>query len=82
MKEILKELNDAYMLLARIPVTGDSVDVLAAARTALREVWGKLQKMEAGDGPMRASGPTEEERRTELSRPTAKGKAKKKEEDP
>jgi hypothetical protein len=68
MKEILKQLNDAYVLLARIPVTGDSVDVLAAARAALREVWGKLQKMEAG------------ERRAESSRPTAKGK--KKEEDP
>lgn len=45
-KEMLNELSNAYVMLARIPVTGDSVDALAVARAKLRKVYAWLEKIE------------------------------------
>lgn len=39
MKEVMKELDNAYKLLAAIPVSGDYVDVMAEARVKLRAVY-------------------------------------------
>ena len=39
MNELQKEINDAYNALAAIPVTGDCVEVMAAAREHLRRAY-------------------------------------------
>lgn len=46
MKEIKKHLDNAFGFLSRIPVTGDSVDMLALARQELREVYQMLNEQE------------------------------------
>ena len=43
-KNILNEINSAFIMLSRIPVTGDSVDAMAVARAKLRKVYGELEK--------------------------------------
>lgn len=37
MKELQEKLSKAYNLLSAIPVTGDNVEIMAAARELLRE---------------------------------------------
>ena len=44
MREVLKELEEAFRLISEIPVSGDSVDVMAAARAKLRRAYAKLTK--------------------------------------
>ena len=39
MSELQKELNEAYAALAAIPVSGDHVEVMAAAREHLRRAY-------------------------------------------
>ena len=39
MSELQKELNEAYAALAAIPVSGDHVEVMAAARDHLRRAY-------------------------------------------
>lgn len=39
MDELLKELDSAYRMISSIAVSGDSVDVMAAARAKLRKVY-------------------------------------------
>ena len=39
MNELQKELEAAWKLLSEIPVKGDAVDVLAAARGAMRRAY-------------------------------------------
>lgn len=46
MDEIKKELNHAYKMLAALPVSGDAVDVIAAVRACIRDVYKKLEKAE------------------------------------
>ena len=46
MKEILKEINEAFIMISRIPVTGDAVDAMAVARAKLRKVHEELEKLE------------------------------------
>ena len=38
-----EKLKQAYELLSRIPVTGDSVDVMAAVRALLRDAYKEAQ---------------------------------------
>ena len=44
MKELLKELEDAYRMISTIAVSGDAVDVMAFARSKLRKVHEQLEK--------------------------------------
>lgn len=44
MKEIKQHLEEAFQLLSSIPVKGDAVDVMAAARANLRAAYHLLDK--------------------------------------
>ena len=39
MNDLQKEINDAYIALAAIPVSGDHVEIMAAAREHLRRAY-------------------------------------------
>ena len=39
MNEVQKEINEAFAMLHAIPVTGDSVELLAAAKEHLRRAY-------------------------------------------
>lgn len=45
MNELLKELDSTYQLISCIPVYGDSVDAMAAARSKLRRIRAELENM-------------------------------------
>lgn len=50
MKELMNEINEAFIMISRIPVTGDAVDAMAVARAKLRKVHEELSRIEeAGD---------------------------------
>ena len=51
MKDLMKEINEAFIMISRIPVTGDAVDAMAVARAKLRKVHEELEKLdkEAGE---------------------------------
>lgn len=49
MKNIIDELDIAFRLISTIPVTGDNVEVMAAAKSKLRRVWEELAKLKGGD---------------------------------
>lgn len=44
MDEILKELESVYQTISSIPVTHDSVDAMAVARSKLRKVYAQLKE--------------------------------------
>ena len=48
MKELIVELDAAYRMMSSVPVTGDAIDLMAAARAKLRHVCAELEKMESG----------------------------------
>lgn len=39
MTELQKEINQAFKLVSAVPVSGDRVDVMAAARESLRRAY-------------------------------------------
>lgn len=41
-KDIMKELNDAYKLLSTALVSGDMVDLVASVKTAIRDAYKRL----------------------------------------
>lgn len=43
MDEILSELDEIFRLISGIPVTHDSVDTMAVARSKLRHVYSELK---------------------------------------
>lgn len=43
MDEILKELESVYQTISSIPVTHDSVDAMAVARSKLRKIYALLK---------------------------------------
>ena len=43
MKEVMKNLDQAFGLLSQMVVNGDNVDLLASARMALRMAYGQLE---------------------------------------
>lgn len=45
MDEILKELESVYQTISSIPVTHDSVDAMAVARSKLRKVYAQLKEV-------------------------------------
>lgn len=50
MTDIAEKLNRAYQFLSAIPVSGDSVDLMAAARREIKTVYAELKRSEADDG--------------------------------
>lgn len=46
MKEIKESLNQAYAILSTIPVAGDNVDKMTAARAELRRAFSMLEKLD------------------------------------
>ena len=58
MNEILKELNSAFQIVSTIPVTGDSVDAMAAVRSKLRKVYAEIEKI-AVDFDVKPEAPQE-----------------------
>jgi hypothetical protein len=46
MDEILKKVDAAFQLISSIPVSGDNVDIVAAARNNLRAVYAELKKLD------------------------------------
>lgn len=46
MDEMVKELEFAYKMISSIPVSGDAVDIMAAAKAKLRKVLAELNKKE------------------------------------
>lgn len=45
MDEILKELESVYQTISSIPVTHDSVDAMAVARSKLRKIYALLKEV-------------------------------------
>ncbi len=43
----MKELDIAFALISSVPVTGEAVDTMAAARQKLRGVYAELKKLSA-----------------------------------
>lgn len=50
MNELQKELDSVWNLLAGIPVRGDAVDIMAAARGGLRRAYKLAEPEEAAAG--------------------------------
>lgn len=50
MDDIKKELNDALQMLGMITLSGDAVDVMAAAKSKIRRVAATLDKEVKTDG--------------------------------
>lgn len=47
MDEILKELETVYQTISSIPVTHDSVDAMAVARSKLRKIYAQMKEVNA-----------------------------------
>lgn len=45
MDQILKNIDSAFRLMSSIPVSGDNVDIMSAARNNLRRAYAELEKM-------------------------------------
>ena len=50
MDEILKDLDSVFRLISSVPVSGDSVDIMATARNKLRKAYAELTKLKEGGG--------------------------------
>lgn len=50
MNELMRKLDEVYGLLSLIPVSGDGVDHMAAARAGLREAYKMADGMEETHG--------------------------------
>lgn len=46
MEKILKELNEAFVMLGTISLCGDAVDVMAAAKAKLRNVFSEIKELD------------------------------------
>lgn len=46
MTENRKKINDAFKLISSLQVSGDNVDLIAAARTLLRSVYHDMERQE------------------------------------
>ena len=43
MEKILNDLDECFKLISSVPVSGESVDMIAAARNKLRKVYAELK---------------------------------------
>ena len=60
MHEIKDELDAVYKMISAIPVMGDNVDTIAAARSKLRKIYAELTKLEIESTIKKPEEPTEE----------------------
>ena len=49
MSKLIEDLEVAYQMISAIPVSGDAVDLMSAARAKIRNVCAKLEEAEGGD---------------------------------
>jgi hypothetical protein len=49
MERILKDLDECFKLISSVPVSGESVDMIAAARNKLRKIYAELKNAELKD---------------------------------
>lgn len=45
MEEIKRNIDEAYRLISSIPVQGEAVDLMAAARAKLRKAYASIEQM-------------------------------------
>lgn len=45
MNNIISEIDTIFKIISSIPVSGDSVDAIAAARVKLRKVYSELKEL-------------------------------------
>lgn len=45
MNEILKDLESAFDMISKIPVSGNSVEIMAAAKNTLRRVYAEVREI-------------------------------------
>lgn len=46
MNEVKKQLEEAFQILSAIPVSGENVEIMAAAKAKLRAAYAELNKQE------------------------------------
>ena len=49
MENVLKELDYAFRIISTIPVSGDNVEIMAAAKAKLRAAYAELSKLEGAE---------------------------------
>lgn len=49
MTELQKEIDQAFKLISAVPVSGEAVELMAAARNHLRAAYNMAGKMEASE---------------------------------
>ena len=55
-KDLERLARDAYAMISTLSVTGDAVDVVAAARAKLRKLGNELEKRAAAEEKLKDSG--------------------------
>lgn len=60
MHELMEELDTVYKMISTVPVTGDHIDTLAAARSKLRKIYAGLTKIEIEMATNKQEEPAEE----------------------
>lgn len=50
MSEVQKKINEAFKLLTAIPVSGDQVELMAAAKESLRQAYQLASTEDRDDG--------------------------------
>ena len=49
MNEVKKQIDEAFKLISCIPVSGENVEIMAAAKAKLRTVYAELSKRHADE---------------------------------
>lgn len=60
MHELMEEIDTVYKMISTVPVTGDHIDTMAAARSKLRKIYAGLTKIELEMATNKQEEPTEE----------------------
>lgn len=60
MHELMEEIDTVYKMISTVPVTGDNIDTMAAARSKLRKIYAGLTKIEVDATIVKKEEPTEE----------------------
>ena len=60
MSEILENIDSVYKMISTVPVAGDNVDTIAAARSKLRKIYAGLTKIEIEMTTKKPEEPAEE----------------------
>ena len=60
MHELMEEIDTVYKMISTVPVTGDNIDTMAAARSKLRKIYAGLTKIELEMATNKQEEPAEE----------------------